>query len=226
MAKKKHTLGKLLAFTTAVAAIGGTCYIFRDKIKTCPLYQKAADKLSGLKGSISDKFSEDEDFFFDDDDFEDESDDIFADTEHGREYTSITINAKEHAEGDTSAEDTEIPDTADSDTATATAGTSSNNSVEEEVTLPEENMTEISEHTDVTAKNDTVETIKESTEPVLEEVIPTISFGNPFGSSEIATEEKTNENASAAEVTDYENEGLSDVSEDPDTLEDQDKLDF
>lgn len=167
MAKKKNTLGKLLAFTTTVAAIGGTCYIFRDKIKASPLYQKTADKLSSLKDNISDRFCDDDDFFFDDeDDFEDDFDDIFADAEPGREYTSITINAKD----------------SDSDNASDTNAP--------------------------------------------EEVIPIINFNSSLDSTNVATEENSKKNASDAEVSGYENEGLSDVSEDPDILEDQDKLDF
>ena len=140
MGKKKNTFGKLLAFTTAAAAIGGTCYIFRDKIKSCPLYQKATDMLSGLCGGITDKFDEDDDFSFDD---EDDFEDVFTGAEHNREYTSITINAKDSSD-----------------------------------------------------------------------------------SSKIITDEQSKENANAAKITEYEHEGLSDVSEDPDTLEDQDKLDF
>ncbi|MDE6435459.1 MAG: hypothetical protein K2L07_14690 [Lachnospiraceae bacterium] len=265
MAKKKSTFGKLLAFTTVAAAIGGTCYIFRDKIKTCPLYQKASNKLCNLKNSVSDKFCENDDFCFDDDDFEDASEDIFADNDHGREYTSITINPKEQTPESTAAEDTEIPDTvkahttADSEEIPNTAGvhntaaedteiadtadnteipdttefhsvaddlgSSNDSSGEEEVTLPDEDMTEITSDTDATEKNDSLETTKESDIPVLEEVIPTISFNNPFDSSKNVVEDDPEENTTT-EVTGYENEGLSDVSEDPDVLEEQDKLDF
>lgn len=195
MAKKKNTLGKLLAFTTTVAAIGGTCYIFRDKIKASHLYQRAADTLSSLKDNISGRFCDDDDFFFDaDDDFEDDFEDIFEDAEPGREYTSITINAK--------------------DNNTTTANTDdSNKSVETEVSDTEK------------TDNNTV-AAEESPAITSEEVIPIINFNSSLDSTNVATEENSKKNASDAEVSGYENEGLSDVSEDPDILEDQDKLDF
>ena len=44
MAKKNGGFGKLIAFTTAVAAIGGVCYIFRDKIKDSSLFKSASGK--------------------------------------------------------------------------------------------------------------------------------------------------------------------------------------
>lgn len=219
MAKKKNTLGRLLAFTTAVAAIGGTCYIFRDKIKSSSLYQKTADKLSNLKNNISDKFCEDDDFFFDDDDFEEDGEDIFADTEQGREYTSITINAKDQAENDTSADDTEASDMPASGIFADTS-----ESLSEHSTLEE--MQEISEHEDNVEKADEDQAATESLEPAFEETIPTISFGTSFDSAKVMTEKASTEDAAAAEITGYENEGLSDVSEDPDALEEQDKLDF
>ena len=195
MAKKKNTLGKLLAFTTTVAAIGGTCYIFRDKIKASHLYQRAADTLSSLKDNISGRFCDDDDFFFDaDDDFEDDFEDIFEDAEPGREYTSITINAK--------------------DNNTTTANTDdSNKSVETEVSDTEK------------TDNNTV-AAEESPAITSEEVIPIINFNSSLDSTNVATEENSKKNASDAKVSGYENEGLSDVSEDPDILEDQDKLDF
>ncbi|MCM1180502.1 MAG: hypothetical protein NC347_09620 [Clostridium sp.] len=286
MAKKNSTLGKLLALTTAVAAIGGTCYIFRDKIKTCPLYQKASDKLCNLKNSISDKFGDNDDFCFDDDDFDNTSDDVFADNEHGREYTSIAINAKEQntdsatpedtdssdtAEAQTPAENSENTDTAEAqtpaeslentDTAEAPASVwntettdnteaqtsslntetpditgfhtvgdspevSNDNSDKEEDILPKEDMTEITNDTNAAEQEDSALPAEESDIPASEDVIPTISFDNPFNSTGIFSEDKAKENAATAEVTGYENEGLSDVSEDPDVLEEQDKLDF
>lgn len=48
--------------------------------------------------------------------------------------------------------------------------------------------------------------------------IPTITFGDNLNASGDSEENDT--------VTAYENEGLSDVSEDPDVLEEQDKLDY
>lgn len=160
MANKKNPFGKLLAFTSAIVAVGGTCYIFRDKIKASPLYSKSKDKLSDLINNASDKFAsnDDDDFLFDDD-----FDDVFSTAERGREYTSITINAKDDANE----------------------------------TEPEE-------------ANES-ETDDTSTDDSQEESIPIISFDR------IKNDSKTDQ---------YENDGLSDVSEDPDTLEEQDKLDF
>lgn len=140
MAKKKSTFGKLVAFTTVAAAIGGTCYIFRDKIKSCPLYQRMSSMLADLCSNKKNNFNEDEDFLFDDDD---DFADVFTDAEHNREYTSITINTK-----------------------------------------------------------------------------------NTSDSSTLSPEEKPAEHTNSATITEYENEGLSDVSEDSDTLAEQDKLDF
>ena len=57
MAKKKSTFGKLVAFTTVAAAIGGTCYIFRDKIKSCPLYQRMSSMLADLCSNKKNNFT-------------------------------------------------------------------------------------------------------------------------------------------------------------------------
>ena len=85
-------------------------------------------------------------------------------------------------------------------------------------------MTEITSDADAAEKTDSFAATKEPDISVLEEAIPTISFDNPFHSSNIVAQDISKENA--AEVTSYENAGLSDVSEDPDVLEEQDKLDF
>lgn len=107
MAKKKNKLGKLLAFTTTVAAVGGTCYIFRDKIKQSSIYTTAADKLSdllGLSGTGSDL--EDDDFFFDQED--DDFDSAFSDDQkQEREYTSITITSKDETDSDKQSDNTD-----------------------------------------------------------------------------------------------------------------------
>lgn len=162
MGKKNSTFGKLLAFTTTVAAIGGACYIFRDQIKESSIYKKASNKFSGLKNKMNDRFSNEEDDFFFDDDFEDDfEDDVFSDeAKKNREYTSITINPK------------------DEDNIPATD-------------VAKEVADDISK---------AVEDLKETSDK---------------------KDESTTE-----EVSDYENEGLSDVDEDPDVLSDMDKLDF
>ena len=73
MAKNKHFFGKFLAFTATAAAVGGACYVFRDKIKNSSLYKATLDKACDLydKWKYRD-FDDDEDgfedFAFDDDD--------------------------------------------------------------------------------------------------------------------------------------------------------------
>lgn len=158
MAKKKGALGKLLAFTTAVAAIGGVCYVFKDKIAESPLFKSASGKVGDICSSVKNKFSGDDedDFLFDDWDFPEETDD--ESEEHvTREYTSITPSKESEDEKET-----------ENDT---------NNSKEE--------------------------------------TIPTINLNSDSDKEETDTT-----------VSQYENEGLSDTYEDPDVLEDQDKLDF
>jgi hypothetical protein len=254
MAKKNNSFGKFLAFTTAVAAIGGTCYIFRDKIKACPFYQKSADKLSELKDSLSDKFcNKENDFDFDDIGYEDDPDfeDVFSNAEQGREYTSITINSKEDdSSSHADAGKTEAPEDASTDSgeqATSQdepAVSSQQETSQDEPTVSNEQETSQDEPT-VSSEQETsqdepaVSSQQETSqdEPKTEEEpekdkasaddsIPTITFGSFAHSENLSTEDTSKENAATAEVTGYENEGLSDVSEDPDVLEEQDKLDF
>lgn len=90
MSKKKGSFGKLLAFATTAAAIGGVCYVFRDKILESPLYQSASDKVKNLFGnSESDENFDDEDFFFDEEAPEQEES-TSAPAGGEREYISIT----------------------------------------------------------------------------------------------------------------------------------------
>ncbi len=184
MAKNKNNFGKLLAFTTTIAAIGGACYIFRDKIKQSSIYKLSADKFNDIYDKFSNKVCtpEEDDFFFDDD-FEEP---FSEDSKNEREYTSITINPKEESSN-------EEPDK---------VSASSKDSFEDE------------------APDDFTST---------EDSIPTISFHSVTEPVTPSTEDTNEESASAsdtAEVTGYENEGLSDVSEDSDVLEEQDRLDF
>ena len=155
---KKSFLAKTLTVIGAVAAIGGVCYIFRDKIKASKVYNDldVDDKINKAKSFITDKMpccndDYEDDFFYDDDEDEDIKP---SNSSAKRGYTSLDNSTKEDvASTDTSNEDTSIP------------------------TISFEDMTEINDNTDET----------------------------PIS---------------------YENEGLSDVSEDPDVLEYQDKLDF
>lgn len=170
MAKKNGGFGKLIAFTTAVAAIGGVCYIFRDKIKDSSLFKSASGKAGDIYDSVKSKMNKDDDLFFDDwdDDFEDYDDeiaDVNSDNTVSREYTSISSVQNDSKEDDTFFNEVDSTDNADSD--------------------------------------DTSESI------------PTIDFNRPSAIS-----------SSESQPEAYENEGLSDTSEDPDVLEDQDKLDF
>ncbi len=219
MAKKNSSFGKFIAFTTAIAAVGGACYIFRDQIKESEAFKKTTDKLSALRNKVSNKFSSDEDEFFFDDDFEDDfEDDIFdEDSKSNREYTSITINAKDNNSTATSPEekgDTE-EDAVDIKDATEDFVDDVANDVEELSDAAKD------------VANDVANAVKEKTEAAKDEVkeifaddsIPTISFNSN-------NMNETDETVATDEVLGYENEGLSDVYEDPDVLGDQDKLDF
>lgn len=205
---KKNSFGKFLAFTTTVAALGGVCYVFRDQIKESSVYKKSVDKLAALRDKVSDKFaSSDDDFFFDDEYGDDFEDDIFTeDAKNNREYTSITINPKEE-----------------------TSDKNAPGSVEE----VEENIIEhtVADTSDEKNSDDNAIASDEMKEIFADDSIPTISFGtnekttpeNTKGSND---SESSTSDSEDTEVLGYENEGLSDVYEDPDVLEDQDKLDF
>ena len=195
MAKKKNKLGKFLAFTTTAAAIGGTCYIFRDRIKESTIYKAISSKLSDHFDTFSEKFSDtDDDFFYDED--ENFADAFPENAENSREYTSITINAKEE------------PTTTDP-TSPISANTDSETKESAQNESPSEN--EESPKADISSKNE-----KETKE------------NDSSSDTEETKEDTIFSNDSLIEIfpKDYENKGLSDVSEDPDTLEEQDKLDF
>lgn len=203
MAKNKHFFGKFLAFTATAAAVGGACYVFRDKIKNSPLYKATLDKACDLydKWKYRD-FDDDEDgfedFAFDDDD---SFDDVFSDEDKGsREYTSITINAKED---DTSDQEENTSDSISDENTDSNTETADNSFTAEEPT--------------VSAQDDASESGNDT-----DSVIPIIHLSTPDTASASTKESASKE----PEVLGYENEGLSDVSEDPDVLEEQDKLDF
>ncbi|MBO5468604.1 MAG: hypothetical protein J6A03_02490 [Lachnospiraceae bacterium] len=207
MAKNKNCFSKLLALTATVAAVGGACYVFRDKIKNSPLYKTALDKAYDLYDKWKDRQSDDDSFddfdFDEDDDFED----IFSEEDKSeREYTSITINAKEDTSSTDVADDSAITDNTEDDKTPDT----SEDTVSAEVEVPAASDTE--------APDEEVSSIPQVEESdvtyTTDAVIPTIDFGTSTTSDD------------EPEVLGYENEGLSDVSEDPDVLEEQDKLDF
>lgn len=237
MAKKSNTFGKLLAFTTTAVAIGGTCYIFRDKIKQSSLYKTVSGKFSDIFGRISNEFCNDDegDFFFDeeDEDFED----VFSENaEHGREYTSISINAKEDSkkEADTT-ENQDIQNTPNSteenSPATDSISASSENSSTNDAVSSDENVskndtTDIKDDTSDN-KDDKPESDKMISNDDLIEIFPKDSITSiKVGSTSEPTDSVSEKDISSNEKDSYENEGLSDVSEDPDTLEEQDKLDI
>ena len=241
MAKKKHTLGKFLALTTTAAAIGGACYVFRDQIKQSTIYKKSTECFSKLFGKVSDKFCQDEDdFFFDDEEDDDTAfNDVFSeDAKKNREYTSITINQKEEENAEDTSSDEEEETTADTSTGEESETTADTSTGEESETIADTSTNEESETTADTSTGEESETIADTSadeeneaavdisaeaEEDIKEIfsddsIPTITFGDNLKASGSSEE--------SGKVTAYENEGLSDVSEDPDVLEEQDKLDY
>ncbi len=221
---KKNSFGKLLAFTTTVAAIGGVCYIFRDQIKESSVYKKACDKFYNLRDKVNDKFaSENEDFFFDDDFKDDFEDDMFTDdAKNSREYTSITINAKEdNSVADTAKEVADdiskaVENLKESGVQVAEDATED---VQDAVEDVNEDVKDIAENV-IDTVEDTVTDSAENMKEIFADVsIPTISFST-------SDADKKDETSATEEPTAYENEGLSDVYEDPDVLADMDRLDY
>lgn len=218
---KKNSFGKFLAFTTTVATICGVCYVFRDQIRESSIYKKASEKFCDLRNKMNDKFTSEEDDFIFDDDFEDDfEDDVFAeDAKQNREYTSIIINPKED-EAPVSDAAKEVAE----DISKAVENLKETGIETAEDTI--EKVTDIAEDTMDGAKEvaedmkDAVQDSAEDMKEIFADVsIPTISFGNNNA-------DKKDETAATEEVSEYENEGLSDVSEDPDVLADMDRLDF
>lgn len=169
---KKSLLGKLFTIAAAAAAIGGACYIFKDKIKASKLYEDldVDDKLHSLKNIL--KKNDDEEDFFDEDEY------IFNTEEDDSNRTYVSLNAE--------------PATADVP------------AVKEEA--PKE---------DTPKEDETVPTIALDTIPDSE---------NSF-TSEDTKKEDTPSDTKGETPTSYDMEGLSDVSEDPDVLMEQDLLD-
>lgn len=234
MAKKKGALGKLIACTTAVAAIGGVCYIFRDKIMESQIFQSATDKANDLYDNVKSKINrnDEDDFFFDDDDdfFEDSTP---SESAGEREYTSISISSQEDEDSDnilsgvsndesskdesndtidnsnTDESAVNIPNIPDVDTFKETPSNTTDDAATRFTSSDSFNSSSPDSEPEATWSSGNAD---DSIDTPDDESIPTINFGNTFEKTET--------------VTGYENEGLSDVSEDPDTLEDMDKLDF
>lgn len=225
MAKNKNTLGRLLAFTTTVAAVGGACYIFRDKIKQSPIYKASVDKACCLYDKFKDNFckkNDDEDFFFDEEDAD--FTDVFSeDAKNEREYTSITINSKDKDMKEAASEEVPAADepvTAGEPVSEETPA--ADESVFEETSAVQEPVSEETPAADEPASEET----PVAQEPVSEETPKTADMTEIFPDDSIPTINFSNTFSKPEEVSGYENEGLSDVSEDPDVLEEQDKLDF
>lgn len=81
------------------------------------------------------------------------------------------------------------------------------------------NQKEEDDDDDVAESSDSISEPKEDIKEIFsDDSIPTITFSDNLNASGNSEEND--------KVTAYENEGLSDVSEDPDVLEEQDKLDY
>ena len=153
--------GKLFKAAATIAAIGGVCYVFRDKIKNSTVYQSLDmdDKVEKVKHTIKEKMPAKEGT---------------AD----RDYFSLD-------------------DAVDNTDTNAEAAT-----VAESVS-------------DVTAKVDDLLSDIPSTS---EDAAPEETVAEEAATEDVAKEEES--------PILYENEGLSDVSEDLDVIEEQDKLDL
>ncbi len=183
----KNNYGKLIAFTTVVAAAGGVCYVFRDKIKDSPLFKSASKKANDICDTVKSKVHTDDHFYFDDWDEEpdDESNNnpTVSNDSTSREYTSLSH---------------------------------SNNASIKAVNTDDSNKSDEKKSTDKvtdTAK-DIAQKSNDNTNDIQSESIPTIDFPANASKPDVTSPEK------------YENENLSDTSEDSDVLAEQDKLDF
>ena len=163
--------GKLFKAAATIAAIGGVCYVFRDKIKNSTVYQSLDmdDKVEKVKHTIKEKMPAKEET---------------AD----RDYFSLD-------------------DAVDNTDTNAEAAT-----VAESVS-------------DVTAKVDDLLSDIPSTS---EDTAPEETIAEEAATEDTSTEDTSTEDVAKEEESPilYENEGLSDVSEDLDVIEEQDKLDL
>lgn len=173
--------GKFLKATAAIAAIGGVCYVFRDKIKNSTVYQSldVDDKVEKVKSTIKEKMP-----------VKDEAD---------RDYFSLddTDGSSDNADAasESSVKETENAGASSEDSDKTQNTGSSSASAEEAVTMSDE-------VSDVTAM---VDDLISDIPGMSQDTASTSSDDSPIL---------------------YENEGLSDVSEDLDVIEEQDKLDL
>lgn len=173
--------GKFLKAAAAIAAIGGVCYVFRDKIKNSTVYQSldVDDKVEKVKSTIKEKMP-----------VKDEAD---------RDYFSLddTDGSSDNADAasESSAKETENAGASSEDSVKTQDTGSSSASAEEAATMSDE-------VSDVTAM---VDDLISNIPGMSQDTASTASDDSPIL---------------------YENEGLSDVSEDLDVIEEQDKLDL
>lgn len=172
--------GKFLKAAAAIAAIGGVCYVFRDKIKNSTVYQSldVDDKVEKVKSTIKEKMP-----------VKDEAD---------RDYFSLddTDGASDNADA---ASESSVKET---ENAGAASESSVNGTENADAASDEEAVTMSDEVSDVTAM---VDDLISDIPGMSQDTASTDSDDSPIL---------------------YENEGLSDVSEDLDVIEEQDKLDL
>ena len=252
---KGGLLGKLLTAAACGAAIGGACYIFRDKIKESKIYEdlKIDDKLMTLKDLLT-RDSEDEEDYFDEDEYIFETGDTASDMHNtedaGRNYVSLNTAETDHAEMQTG--DADTASVAD-DTAVDTDSTADVNDAADADNTTDADDTaatavDADDTTDAHGADDMTDDQADAadTDAATEDSVPTISLHTAdILSEDTAAEDSTIfsdadtadagslETAEASTVdttkggtpSGYDMEGLSDVSEDPDVLMEMTKLD-
>lgn len=220
---KKGLLGKLITMAAAAAAIGGACYAFRDKIKASKLYEELGvdDKLHSLKELL--KREKDEEDFFEEDEyiFDTENDDS------NRNYVSIHTEASPEKE---LKEDTRVTPAAyagakdTSDTQETAAGKkdaeeSAGQKAEDAVpTITMDMLSDSAISENSFAGAHTTAAVNSSAGA------DTISFKSSSDASESSSADSDASGQEDETPTGYDMEGLSDVSEDPDVLMEQDLL--
>ena len=226
---KKGLFGKLLTATAAIAAVGGACYMFRDKIKESKLYEELGveDKLHSLKNMR--KNHEDEEDFIDEDEY------IFEDLEPSDEdmnRTYVSLNTEPASSKESEDDD---------DTGSSTESEDEDNEAAERDNSPADDNASALEATQADDNTSAFETAQadDNTSEDESASVPTISYDTAedmdSASEYIFTDTETKDDVQ--EVPDnsdkvkgetpsgYDMEGLSDVSEDPDVLIEQDLLD-
>lgn len=106
-------MGKLLKgvvkFTAAAAAVGGLCYVFRDKIKETQVYKDydVDTKIQKVKTTIKEKMPK---FFENEEDIVEEDEIFFDDLDHiaenpEKEYVDIEASAEPAAPAEEASEE-------------------------------------------------------------------------------------------------------------------------